>query len=351
MKKIFGMVYQIALLLFSFSCVEKNTSENKTQKSEFVSGSNTDTLKFTSGVSVIFQDSKGNYWFGSHKEGVCLFDEKSFRYFTIKEGLSDNQVHSIKEDTKGNIWFGTANGVCRYNGTIIINHTTIDNGYSINQWIKTDNDLWFGAGKKEGIYRFDGVKLNYLAFPKPKTANYENVFAVTSIAEGKNNMLWIGTYAGIIGYNGKQFTIISDDNIGLENRTDKLHIRSVFEDSKGRLWIGNNGIGVLLKENNRTINFSEKHNLIHPTSSRNGNKSLSGTLEHVFAIAEDAEGNIWFGDRDNGAWKYDGNTVTNYTEGLTNNFVFSFYKDNKGVFWVGLADGNVFKFDGKKFIN
>lgn len=66
----------------------------------------------------------------------------------------------------------------------------------------------------------------------------------------------------------------------------------------GRIWIGNNGIGVLLKEGETTINFSEKNNLIHPTSTRRGNKSKPGTLENVFAIEEDSEGNIWFGDRD-----------------------------------------------------
>ena len=30
---------------------------------------------------------------------------------------------------------------------------------------------------------------------------------------------------------------------------EKLHIRSLLADSKGRIWLGNNGIGVLLLEN------------------------------------------------------------------------------------------------------
>lgn len=153
------MVYQIALLLLSFSCVEKNTSENKTQKSEFVSGSNTDTLKFTSGVGVIFQDSKGNYWFGSHKEGVCLFDGKSFRYFTIKEGLSDNQVHSIKEDTKGNIWFGDRdNGAWKYDGNTVTNYTEgLTNNFVFSFY--KDNKGVFWVGLADGnVFKFDGEK-------------------------------------------------------------------------------------------------------------------------------------------------------------------------------------------------
>jgi hypothetical protein len=31
-----------------------------------------------------------------------------------------------------------------------------------------------------------------------------------------------------------------------------------------------------------------------------------GQWNTFFAIEEDKEGNIWFGDRDTGAWKYDG---------------------------------------------
>ena len=114
MKKLFKLIYLILILTLNFSCVEKKSSEKEISKSDFVSPSKTDTLNFTSGIGSIFQDSKGNYWLGSHQEGVCLFDGKSFKYFTTKEGLSDNQIHSIQEDTKGNIWFGTANGISSY---------------------------------------------------------------------------------------------------------------------------------------------------------------------------------------------------------------------------------------------
>ncbi|MFN0204588.1 MAG: two-component regulator propeller domain-containing protein, partial [Bacteroidia bacterium] len=208
------------------------------------------------------------------------------------------------------------------------------------------------AGNREGVYRYDGIKLAYLAFPKPEKVNPDNLYAVTGFSKGKNGMLWIATYAGIFGYNGSQFNIsLNDETLGLKKETGGLHVRSILEDSKGRLWIGNNGIGVLLKENNTILNFSEKHKLIHPTSSRRGDKSQPGTLEHVFAMEEDGDGNIWFGDRDTGLWKYDGKTMTNYTqkEGLSHDFVHTIYKDNKNELWVGLADGNIFKFNGKAF--
>jgi ligand-binding sensor domain-containing protein len=106
-----------------------------------------------------------------------------------------------------------------------------------------------------------------------------------------------------------------------------------------------------LKDGDSIINFSEQQHLIHPTSGRKGGKSLPGTLEHVFTIAEDGKGNIWFGDRDAGIWKYDGVRMTNYTkkDGLTNDNALSIFEDNKGVLWFGMADGSIYKFNGISF--
>ncbi len=358
------MINLILILTLNFSFVENKSTESELNKTELVETSKTDTLKFNSGIRAIYQDSKGNYWFGSLQEGVAVYNGKSFLYYTDKDGLTDNQIHSIQEDKEGVIWFNTQNGVSSYDGTRIKNHTDADtktflNNFQIKsneplqgKWMKFDNDLWFEAGIKDGVYRFDGQTLNYLLFPPHKVLNTsDNLFAATDISKGKDNMIWFATYAGVFGYNGSTFTIINDETLGFDRNIEPLHIRSIFEDSKGRLWIGNNGIGVLLKEGDSIINFSKKHHLIHPYSKRNGDKSPQGTLEHVFTIAEDNKGNIWFGDRDAGIWKYDGKTMKNYTkiDGLTSDFALSIYEDKNGELWFGMADGNIYKFNGQTF--
>ena len=349
MNKKLKLIYLIVILTLNFSCVEKKSTEKTVHKSELVRTSKAGTLKFTSGIRAIFQDSKGNYWFGSHNEGVCYYNGKSFEYFTTNEGLSDNQIRSIQEDKNGKVWFGTAKGVSVYDKGKLTNYSTNTNDPKI-EWNETNGDLWFYAGEEDGINRFDGININYLIFPKPKNENADNSYGVTDISEAKDGKVWIATYAALFNYDGKILNIFDHKNLKLKDN-ELLHIRSVLADSKGRIWIGNNGIGVLLKEGDTITNFSEKNNLIHPTSTRRGDKSEPGTLEHVFTIEEDSHGNIWFGDRDTGVWKYDGNTMTNYTknEGLTNEFVFTIYKDNNDELWLGLADGKVFKFNGKTF--
>lgn len=364
MDKLLPLIYLIFQLTFNLSCVVKTSTDKERRKSEPLNPSQADTLTFTSGISAIFQDSKGNYWFGSLQEGVAVYKDQSFHYFTNQDGLTDNQIHSIQEDNKGIIWFNTQQGVSSYDGTRIKNHAdakTITLPFNFQgqshepiqgKWMKSDNDLWFEAGTREGVYRFDGHELTYLAFPSQKVLNpYDNLYAVTDISAGKNNMIWFGTYAGVFGYNGFDFTIINDETLGFDRTIEPLHIRSIFEDTKGRLWMGNNGLGVLLKEGDSIINFSKKYDLIHPMSSRKGDQSPRGTLEHIFTIAEDNTGNIWFGDRDAGIWKFDGKTMKNYIikDGLTSDFALSIYEDNKGQLWFGMTDGSLYLFNGRTF--
>ena len=268
MNKNLKLIYLILLLTLNFSCVEKKSTEKEPNKPEFVATSKTDTLKFTSGIRAIFQDNKGNYWLWSHNEGLSFYNGKSFEYFTTNEGLADNQIRSIQEDKHGKIWIGTSGGVTLYDKGTFTNYFPNKNQPE-DDWNKTDGDLWFYAGEEDGINRFDGKDMNYLIFPKPKNENPDNSYGVTGISKDTNGKVWIATYAALFSYNGKTVNIFNGEKLNLKN-DELLHIRSVLADSKGRIWIGNNGIGVLLMEGNSVINFSEKHHLIHPTSTKRG---------------------------------------------------------------------------------
>ena len=126
-------------------------------------------------VRSILEDSKGNYWFGSWKEGVCRFDGKSLTYFTVEDGLSDNQIRSIHEDRNGVVWFEGGVGISGFDGEKIITPTS-RNYTSKDEWLLGTGDLWFkedgscGATEIEGqpgVYRYDGKTFTYLAYPLP----------------------------------------------------------------------------------------------------------------------------------------------------------------------------------------
>jgi ligand-binding sensor domain-containing protein len=343
------------LLVMISSCYEKSVSVTNTETVITLSNSKSkvslsDTLNFKSGVRSILHDSKGNYWFGSDKSGVCLFDGDSFTYFKMKDGLNDHQVRRIKEDKDGTIWFGTANGVSSYVNQKIISHSALDLGIlSSNQWELKESDLWFNAANSPGIYRVYDGSVQYLSFPVEDSKNREFAFGVTGVSDQREGKLWIACYSGVYGYDGNTFDIINDKYLGYNY--GELHVRSILEDTKGRLWIGNNGLGVLLVEDGKTTNFSSSQNL-SKGKSVGGSRSAPGTLEHVFEIGEDKYGNIWFGDRDTGAWKYDGKKVINYTvdKNLKDQHIWDIYEDRNGDLLFAMHAGGVYQYNGESFV-
>lgn len=354
MNRKIELIYLIFILTFNFSCSENKKSDKETDNSEFVRTLQNDTLKFTSGIRAIFQDSKGNYWLGSHNEGICYYNGKSFKYFTTNDGLQDNQIRSIQEDKNGIIWIVTARGVNSYHGGNLKSYSTEFNSPKLD-WNATTGNLWFYAGEEDGINRFDGINMNYLIFPKPKNIDPNNSFGVTGISTDKEERVWIGTYSALYSYDGKVVEFFGHEKLNLEDN-EQIHIRSVLADSKGRIWIGNNGIGVILKEGNSITHFSKEQGKLIPLNEFEANiksqQSEKNTgLQSVFAIEEDSEGSIWFGDRDSGAWKYDGKTLTNYTidNELSKSMIWTIYKDNSNNLLFGMANGGVYKFNGNSF--
>lgn len=60
-----------------------------------------------------------------------------------------------------------------------------------------------------------------------------------AIAETSEGFIWIGSYAGLIRYDGNTFERF-DSTTGIAN------VRNLFVDSRDRLWIGTNDSGVFL---------------------------------------------------------------------------------------------------------
>lgn len=64
------------------------------------------------------------------------------------------------------------------------------------------------------------------------------------ITQTSDGYIWIGSYGGLIRYDGSTFR-----NFSLENSIASSSIRSLYEDTDGKLWIGTNDVGVYVMEN------------------------------------------------------------------------------------------------------
>ena len=57
-----------------------------------------DTTLVSQYIRSIFQDSKGNLWFGTIAEGVVRYNNKTLTYFSNADGFYSNSVFAINED-------------------------------------------------------------------------------------------------------------------------------------------------------------------------------------------------------------------------------------------------------------
>ncbi len=318
--------------------------------------------KIGDNIRCALQDKAGNIWFGTTGEGVYRYNGKNFIQFTTKDGLKSNGVYSILEDRSGNIWFGTTDGLCRYNA--ILNNK---------------------AGQKNTIIPVP-ISGNFL----PSLSNndfYNDVSkreTVWSMLQDKNGVIWLGTGEGVYCYNGKTFTRF------LDNRTiinkDGLQLKMVddlLEDKNGNIWFasgmppgmeglcrfdgktltsfkpfGEKWIRYLLEDNSGTIWLGTRNQGVMKYDGENFTKVA---VKASIAISGyiDKSGAIWFsGGEDkngyggeNGIWRYDGKSFTNFTtkDGLGNYSVNSFLEDKDGNLWIGTRNTGLYRFNGKTF--
>lgn len=267
-------------------------------------------------IRSIFQDSKGNYWFGPAGQSVVRYDGKTLRYFSESEFFNHDSavigdkisVHAIAEDKKANIWFGTDNGAVRFDGK------------SFRRY-----------GEKNGLSNlYVGRK---------------------SILADKSGNIWIGTGRGVFRYDpsadttgGKCFS-----QFGL---IPSVHIKDIMEDNSGNIWFATGKNGVFrydprMPGGSAIRKFTENEGL--------GDNYAGGMIQ-------DKSGNFWFTMK-GGISRYDarlparagtdGNDAvgqdknfTNFTtkDGIGGTEIWGIYQEKSGIIWI-TARGSTTRFD------
>ena len=105
-------------------------------------------------IRALYRDHLGRLWIASTEGGLGRIDDPAadhptFVRYTVKEGLSTDQITCITEDQWGRIYAGTGIGVDRLDQTGRVKHFTIADGLP-NSFVNVayrdlQNVLWFGT--------------------------------------------------------------------------------------------------------------------------------------------------------------------------------------------------------------
>jgi len=148
--------------------------------------------------------------------------------------------------------------------------------------------------------------------------------SVTAIAQTGDGYIWLGTYSGLVRFDGVNLRVFNKWNSpGIVND----RITAIHESGDGTLWAGTHGGGLT----------SVSGGLWRTYTSREG---LSN--DYITCIVSDGAGALWIGT-ENGLNRLAGGEITSYTtwHGLGGNFITSLALDEGGALLIGALDGGL----------
>ena len=327
----------IALFIIMTSCNgqgnngDKQNTTIENEKIQFPNFKN----QISDVVRTIFQDSKGNIWFGTQNGAYKFTGDSLIHIDSIKsESGKGVTIKDIAEDKDGKIWFGHTDGISSIDGTVVTNYYESDGLISNDVWcIETDvnGNVWIGT--IEGTCIFDGKGFTIFELPEGKkdtTVGVSSTKMIHSILEDSKGTIWLTTNAGLFSYTNKKLKHISDE-VGVPTN----FINKIVEDKKGGFWVSTS-IGLFHLKENILTNISEKHF-----------EEPKGTG----SIIVDYKGDVWF-NCGRSIYRLSGEKLTEYRiqEGNYGPLTFQIYEDQQKRLWF-VGYGGAFRFENDKFIN
>ena len=185
----------------------------------------------------LFVDSDGRLWIGSNtalqvvQPGATELSRES-----LPQGLG--AITDIAEDERGVLWIATQGGLLqRTNGAwrLLTLPTQASEGFS--SVVSAGGGWYWAAGASHGLMRL------HVSGSKADFAQWQTLPSIAAAAVyfthlDRRGWLWVGTDAGVVVYNGRQWRKFDQEDGLIWNDTTQ---NSVYEDEDGSIWFGTSG--------------------------------------------------------------------------------------------------------------
>ncbi|HET9448074.1 MAG TPA: two-component regulator propeller domain-containing protein [Steroidobacteraceae bacterium] len=275
----------------------------------------------------LLRDRHGGIWVGTTDRGLMHIQGGRIVGFTRADGLSGDAVQRLFEDREGNIWVSTLDGLDRFSDVAVTTFSTLQglpNALAGSVLETRDGSIWVST--RVGLYRWrEGEGTAFVARSSRKGMREVVVKGlperVASLFEDNRGRIWIGSEAGVGYLERERYTAI-------ESIAGQL-VDTIVEDRHGTLWMSlrTGGLrGVFADGRIESIPWSQL-----------------GHQDAAMRIAVDPlRGGLWLGFALGGvAHLVDGRIEMSVTpaDGLGKGRVESLRVDADGTLWVGTEEG------------
>jgi signal transduction histidine kinase/ligand-binding sensor domain-containing protein/DNA-binding response OmpR family regulator len=301
-------------------------------------------------VYSLTKDREGGVWVSSFFGGINYLPKNytNFTYYIggkTHPGMLGNTVREICPDKYGNLWLGTEdNGINRFDPRTnkMVNYSLLNperklSATNIHGLYAEGDTLWIGSFNK-------GIELMHIptgkVFKNYNSANTNGGLIsnfILCFCRTRQGDLLVGTSNGIVIFDKKNDTFSRWKGIG-------NLVRQILEDGNGNIWVSTNGglykytPPVVGKDG---IETEEKVGRYAETSSSRSQGLGSSNTTSVF---EDSKGRIWittvYGFSLYNKYTDSFNRITT-SDGLPGNMIYRIVEDEEHLFWISTANGLV----------
>lgn len=262
------------------------------------------------------------------------------------------QISSVTEDKKGNLWIGTIEGglyqmnpeteeVQHYAFTPNSSTSIISNNVN-GILIDSDNHLWaytWGAGISElDLNKSQPV---FRQHSNGEVPGLEDDFIMSAVEDPVNKGIWFGATHGLIFYDKSQERF---SRINLDVDVNEFEsVGSLCVDRKNRLWFGTSE-GLFIID---LFSFarSRRHlNYVYLRYKLDDKKSTQ--VERINSVFQDSRGVIWLGGKGTGLYRVIADDMNRFqfkhygpAEGFDEKTVYGVTEDELGNIWIATENG------------
>lgn len=259
----------------------------------------------------------GTVWLGT-PEGVYRLEDDRFRRWKTADQLPGHNPVVAWEQDNGETWLGTAQGIALWRDPTWTPYPI--GGGSAARFagafaIDREGNLWTGT-EGAGLVQLRRTKFATLGSPEGLAGD-----EITSVLQGRDGALWIGTPRGL--------SCLEGGRISTFTRKDGLpddFIFSLHEDAAGVLWVSTRLGGLARRHANGFAPLPAEDAL---------------PARAAWCLAGTRDGAVWVGTP-RGAFEYRAGrlaTRLDHQAGLSNEDVRTIAEDHDGTLWLGTSFG------------
>ncbi len=278
-------------------------------------------------IRCFYEDRFGNLWIGTHGGGIKVLIQtgnSAGKYrvlnFPYQEDFASSIILAFYEDREGTLWVGTNGGGLVWLRESKITTYTMKNGLSYNNIYGVFQDsrqrIWCGT---------KGFGVNYLTpgeerFYTLSTKNGLSSDSVITFAQDLTGCLWFGTLGGGINRYRNEKIEVFTFSPGLSNNS----FRAVYVDPAGRILAGNVNGAIYEFKNGGFSQIADVKSRVNMLFRDSRGVLWACTMDNGLCRINPPPGQLEF---------------FNVEKGLSNNVATCIREDRNGIFWIGTVQG------------